>query len=137
MKLDLLTNAKVVNDAMKFVLGYSIINKKLTSKEENSSEQSKEDFQPLSRGMLDTKLVLNCSSCSRLCVKPSRPCVSIIPGRMELTRILRYFSSTVHMRASDLYGGFGCVVNTDASIPLDTALNPDRNEKGVYSTYTL
>jgi hypothetical protein len=38
MKLDLLTNAKVVNDAMKFVLGYSNINKKLTSKEENSSE---------------------------------------------------------------------------------------------------
>jgi hypothetical protein len=44
MKLDLLTNATVVNDAMKFVSDYSNNNnsKKLISKEEEDSKESKE-----------------------------------------------------------------------------------------------
>jgi hypothetical protein len=41
MELDLLANATVVNDTMKFVLRY-FNTKKLTSREENNSEQSKE-----------------------------------------------------------------------------------------------
>jgi hypothetical protein len=40
MKLDLLANATVVNDTMKFVLRYFNTTKKLTSREENNSEQS-------------------------------------------------------------------------------------------------
>jgi hypothetical protein len=41
MKLDLLTNATVVNDAMKFVSSNN--NKKLTSKEEDNSEEPKQE----------------------------------------------------------------------------------------------
>jgi hypothetical protein len=41
MKLDLLTNATVVNDAMKFVSDYSNNTKKLIS-QQNDSQESKE-----------------------------------------------------------------------------------------------
>ena len=39
MKLDLLTNAAVVEDAIKFVSDYSYINNKLISKEDNQGSK--------------------------------------------------------------------------------------------------
>src|ERR671921_473815 len=52
-------------------------------------------------GTADTMLVLSCSICSSLCARPLKPGVSIGPGLMALTRILRCFSSTVQVRAND------------------------------------
>jgi len=44
MKLDLLTNAAVVEDAIKFVSDYSYINNKLISKEDSQGSKEEPDY---------------------------------------------------------------------------------------------
>src|SRR5215213_682123 len=53
------------------------------------------------RGTADKRPVLNCSFCSSVSSRPSKIGVSIGPGLMALTRILRCFRSTVQVRAKE------------------------------------
>jgi hypothetical protein len=54
------------------------------------------------KGTVLTMFVSSCSVCSSLCTTLLNIGVSIIPGLMALTRILRCFRSTVQVRANDL-----------------------------------
>ena len=47
------------------------------------------------------RVVFNCSPCPSVCTMLLVIGVSIGPGLTALTRILRYFRSTVHVRAND------------------------------------
>src|SRR5688500_12288053 len=55
----------------------------------------------LLRGTLLTRSFLSCLLCSSFCIKSLKVCVSIGPGLMALTRILRCLRSTVHAGSNE------------------------------------
>jgi len=68
--------------------------------------QLRQDCPILLIGTAVIRLFFNWQACSSFLAKPSIPGVSIGPGLIALTRILRCFRSTVQVRAKDRIEAF-------------------------------